>query len=251
MIKGLDVFREHFAGFEENYTMIGGVACYLSMEEADIDFRATKDLDIVLSAEALNAEFVQKFWDFVKDGNYEHQEKSTGDKQFYRFSKPEADGYPVMLELFSRTLDNLLLEHDTGLTPIPADEEVSSLSAILLDADYYQCIQDGKDVIDGISILKVEYIIPFKMKAWTDLSERKAKGEQVDSRNIKKHRNDVLKISQLLSPASRTAVSEKIKTDMRQFIEAMANETIDLKSLGLKGLKLEQIFGLFNSVYDL
>jgi len=251
MIKGLNVFREHFAGFEENYTMIGGVACYLSMEEAAIDFRATKDLDIVLSAEALNAEFVQKFWDFIRAGNYENQEKSTGDKQFYRFSKPETDGYPVMLELFSRTPDNLLLERDTGLTPIPTDEEISSLSAILLDADYYQCIQDGKDVIDGVAILKVEYIIPFKMKAWTDLTERKAQGERVDSKNIKKHRNDVLKISQLLSPVNTTEVSEAIKVDMRQFIEAMANEAIDLKSLGLKGLTLEQVLGLFNSVYDL
>jgi len=144
-----------------------------------------------------------------------------------------------------------LLERDTGLTPIPTDEEISSLSAILLDADYYQCIQDGKDVIDGVAILKVEYIIPFKMKAWTDLTERKAQGERVDSKNIKKHRNDVLKISQLLSPVNTTEVSEAIKVDMRQFIEAMANEAIDLKSLGLKGLTLEQVLGLFNSVYDL
>lgn len=251
MIKGLDVFREHFAGFEDNYTMIGGVACYLSMQEAEIDFRATKDLDIVLSAEALNKEFVQKFWEFVAAGNYEHQEKSTGDKQFYRFSKPGIEGYPVMLELFSRTPDNLLLEHDNGLTPIPIDEEISSLSAILLDDDYYQCIQEGKEEVDGVSILKVDYIIPFKMKAWLDLSERKSNGERVDSKNIKKHKNDVLKISQLLSPTQKTDVPELIKRDMRQFVQAMADEEIDLKQLGLKGLTLDQILGLFNRVYDL
>lgn len=251
MIKGLDVFREHFSGFEANYTMIGGVACYLSMQDADIDFRATKDLDIVLSAEALSNEFVQKFWDFVIAGKYEHQEKSTGDKQFYRFSKPGDGDYPVMLELFSRTPDNLQLERDNGLTPIPTDEEVSSLSAILLDDDYYQCIQDGKYVLDGVSILKVEYIIPFKMKAWTDFTERKATGEQIDSKNINKHKNDVLKISQLLSPATRIVVSESIKENMRQFIEAMRNENIDLKSLRLKGLTLDQILELFNTVYDL
>ena len=76
MIQGLEVFSEYFKGFEDRYTLIGGVACYLNMEDADIDFRATKDLDIVLSTEALDAEFVQKFWNFVKEGGYEHQEKA-------------------------------------------------------------------------------------------------------------------------------------------------------------------------------
>ena len=53
MIKGLDVFRDHFKDFQGSYVLIGGVACYLVMEEAGVDFRATKDLDIVLCAEAL------------------------------------------------------------------------------------------------------------------------------------------------------------------------------------------------------
>ena len=44
-----------------------GPACYLAMEEAGLDFRVTKDLDIVLCVEALDAEFVGAFWDFVKD----------------------------------------------------------------------------------------------------------------------------------------------------------------------------------------
>lgn len=67
-IQGLDKFSEYFKGFEDRYTLIGGVACYLNLTQAGIDFRATKDLDIVLSAEAIDTEFVQKFWDFVKEG---------------------------------------------------------------------------------------------------------------------------------------------------------------------------------------
>lgn len=64
MIQGLNVFRDFFTGFEDRYTLIGGVACHLSMEDAGIDFRATKDLDIVLSAEALDAEFAEKILGF-------------------------------------------------------------------------------------------------------------------------------------------------------------------------------------------
>jgi hypothetical protein len=58
-IQGLDSFSAYFKGYENRYTLIGGVACYLNLADADIDFRATKDLDIVLSAEALDAEFAQ------------------------------------------------------------------------------------------------------------------------------------------------------------------------------------------------
>lgn len=251
MIQGLDRFKTFFEGYEDRYALIGGVACYLSMEDAGLDFRATKDLDIVLCAEALDADFAQKFWDFVKAGEYEHQEKSTGDRQFYRFTKPGSKDYPVMLELFSRKPEEVLLEGDTDLTPIPVDEEVSSLSAILLDDGYYQCIQDGKIILDGVSILKVEYIIPFKMKAWSDLSERKDQGERIDSKNIKKHKNDVLKISQLLSPQIRVELSDTIKDDMRAFIRGIADDAVDMKSLGLAGLTLEQIIDSIDAIYDL
>jgi len=51
MIQGLEKFSEYFKGFEDRYTLIGGVACYLNMEDADIDFRATKDLEKVLLVE--------------------------------------------------------------------------------------------------------------------------------------------------------------------------------------------------------
>ena len=251
MIQGLDTFKAFFEGYEEHYTLIGGVACYLSMEDAGLDFRATKDLDIVLCAEALDAEFAQRFWDFVKAGEYEHKEKSSGDRQFYRFKKPGSKDYPVILELFSRKPEDVLLEGDTDLTPIPVDEEVSSLSAILLDDDYYQCIQGGKEILDGVSILKVEYIIPFKMKAWSDLNERKKSGEKVDSKNIKKHKNDVLKISQLLSPTQHVEVSDSIKDDMRTFIAGIGDDIIDMKSLGLAELPLEQITNSINAIYRL
>jgi hypothetical protein len=48
MVVGLDKFREHFAGHEEQYAVIGGSACFLVFEQAGLDFRATKDIDMVL-----------------------------------------------------------------------------------------------------------------------------------------------------------------------------------------------------------
>ena len=105
MVKGLEVFREHFRNFADRYVLIGGAACDIAMTGAGLPFRATKDLDIVLFVEALDSAFVRAFWEFVRTGGYEVQEKSTGEKQFYRFQKPANADYPFMLELFSRQPD--------------------------------------------------------------------------------------------------------------------------------------------------
>ena len=52
MVKGLDLFRDKFADFSEQYVLIGGTAAYLLLDKADLQPRATKDLDIVLCVEA-------------------------------------------------------------------------------------------------------------------------------------------------------------------------------------------------------
>ena len=68
MVKGLNLFREHFSNFSDRYVLIGGTACDLAMSEVGVPFRATKDLDIVLCVEALDVEFAKAFWAFVAAG---------------------------------------------------------------------------------------------------------------------------------------------------------------------------------------
>jgi hypothetical protein len=58
MIKGLECFTEYFRRYADQYVLIGGTACTLLMEEAGLEFRATKDVDIVLGIEALDRAFV-------------------------------------------------------------------------------------------------------------------------------------------------------------------------------------------------
>lgn len=142
-MRGIDKFKERFAGHDGEYVLIGGGACDLLFGEAGQDFRATKDLDLVLLVEALTPEFGQVFWDFVKEGGYENRQKSGGKPQFYRFSKPEDPAFPAMLELFART-DVGLRDAESGLMPIHIDDEVSSLSAILLDDEYYRLLVENR-----------------------------------------------------------------------------------------------------------
>jgi len=251
VVKGLTVFRDYFKGDQDKYVLIGGAACYLVMDEVGLDFRVTKDLDIVLCVETIDAEFAQKFWSFVHEGEYEHLEKSTGKKQFYRFVKPKNRAFPFMLELFSRQPDGLILAGEPTLTPIPIDEDVSSLSAILMDDHYYQLMLAGKQELDEVCVLEPGTIVVFKAKAWLDLTARKKAGERVDSRDIKKHKNDVFRLFQLLEPKNKIGLPEEIKADMRQFIEAVRQEPPVLKSLGIKGVTVDEVFETFNGIYQL
>jgi len=235
VVKGLDLFQKHFEGYSDQFLLIGGTAATLAMEQAGLEFRATKDLDIVLHIEVLKPAFGTAFWEFVEKGGYEIRESSeTGKPVLYRFQRPKDATYPFMLELFCRSPDGIRLTQTSQLTPIPLDDTVSSLSAILLDDSYYRFILEGRRQVDGLSWIGEDRLIPLKAHAWLDLSERKALGEPVDTKNIRKHANDVIRLSQLLSPDSRIPAPAKIREDLSRFLQDLTSDaSYTTKSLGL------------------
>ncbi len=218
MVKGLDIFRRHFRDYADRYVLIGGAACDIAMTGVGLSFRATKDIDIVLCAEALDVAFVRAFWGFVRAGGYRIQEQSTGQRQFYRFQKPADANYPFVLELFSRRPDVLQLAAGSHLTPLPMEEDVSSLSAILMDIDYYGFIQAGRQVVKGLPVVGPAQLITLKARAWLDLTRREQSGEKIDSKMIKKHKNDVFRLFQILDPTTDPAAPAAIKKDLNDFI---------------------------------
>ena len=251
MVSGVESFRKWFAEYTDQYTIIGGTACDLLMSEDGLDFRATRDIDMVLIVESLTPEFGRRFWEYVKAAGYEHRNKSTGEPQFYRFSKPSSREYPYMIELFSGRVDAIELPEDAVLTPLPLDDEISSLSAILMDTDYYQFLREGKIVLNDIPVLDAAHLIPFKAKAWLDLTERNRNGEHVDSKNIRKHKNDVFRLSILLTSDIRVILSAAIRSDLKKFFSAMEAETIDLKAFGIRSQSQQEILQKLKTIYGL
>lgn len=247
MVKGLDTFREYFADYEKQYVLIGGAACDIVFESNEANFRATRDLDMVLIIEALTPEFGEKFWEFIVAGKYRNKATSSGNPQFYRFDKPEDDSFPKMIELFCRS--DFELRQAEGITPIHIDDEISSLSAILLDDDYYKALLDGKVVREGLSVLRPEYIILFKAKAYLDLKARKDAGEAVDSSDIKKHKKDILRIAAELILEPVVDLPETVKADIKFFIEFLEQEPYDQNSLKMYGLKNMDIVDLLKRVF--
>ncbi len=242
MVRGIDLFADHFSAFQDHYVLIGGTACEQVMRLAGEEFRATKDLDVVLCVESISSDFLRTFWQFIHAGGYSTVQQSTGIHRFYRFISPADHAYPFMIELFSRIPDSLDFSGIGTITPIPADDGGSSLSAILLDSDYYPLISEGRIQIENLSLLSAEYLILFKMRAWIDLSNRRVSGEQIDSRSISKHRSDILRLFRIADPTrSPQTLPESVQQDIREFLNRALDDSISLKQFGYRAITIDSL----------
>lgn len=248
MVKGLEIFRETFKGYEDCYTIIGGTACDIMMDKAKLNFRATRDIDMILLVENRFDKFGEVLWKFIKDGEYRCGWKSSEKLHFYRFTEPQNTNYPIMIELFSKDPGYRLHEENMVITPLHISDEVSSLSAIMLNDDYYQFMMSGRKVVNGLCVLGAEHLIPFKMRAWLDLCRRKSEGEHVNSADIKKHKNDVFRLMNIINPDESINTPETVKRDVRKFIEKMPEEHINMKNIGLD-MKLDVALQILGKVF--
>ncbi|OYW82754.1 MAG: hypothetical protein B7Z22_13620 [Hyphomonas sp. 32-62-5] len=243
MVAGIDRFREFFKDYPDHYAIIGGAACDILFDAAGLPFRATKDIDMVLCIEVVDKAFGEMFRDFLNAGGYEAREQSSGHREFYRFHKPKDKNFPFMVELFSKEPDKIILPENTGVVRLEVDDDIVSLSAILLDPQYFEALQNGKRVENGVTILDQSILIPFKARAFLDLTGRRDEGDTtVKGDDIKKHRADVFRLSQLLPGNAVVQVSDPLREDVRSFLAAIEAEgTLDPRALNIPMTREEAI----------
>lgn len=252
MVRGLDIFKKYFAQHHGNYVIIGGTACDIIIDEAGFLPRATKDMDIILVVEALSSDFVKQFWQFIKDGKYQQREKSNDKREYYRFIKPENMDFPLQIELFSRIPDVIFLEGEAHLTPMPVDDDLSSLSAILLNDDYYNYIIEHSQVEDGLHHANIEALICLKAKAFLDIKERIENGSKEDAKQLRKHKADVFRLTVLLSPESLFDLPETIQAHVNRFAALIAGDLPDkaiFKEMGLSNTDPNVVFEQFKKSF--
>lgn len=257
MVKGIEKFKEHFGKYQDNYVIIGGTACGVHEDAAGQNPRSTKDIDMILIIEALSHDFVAEFWEFVKAARY--KENQVGEKgeepkqQYYRFNKPANPEYPTQVELFSRSLDVFELPSDVHITPIPTDADLSSLSAILLDDEYYNYTLKHSTMEEGVHISNVESLIALKCKAYLEMKKRKEETGEGDEKHIRKHRNDVFRLVASMSTADQTyALPEKLYDDVVSFIEQVETDMPDanlIKDMGLRRITPKDLFMRLNTLF--
>ncbi len=164
MVIGIDIFRDRFRQFTGDLTLIGGAACDEWFTAQGLEFRATRDLDIV-----------------------------------------------VMLE------DLKLGKH--------------SLSALLLDDDYYRLVQTHHDLRDGLWVANATSLIPLKAYAWLNLTKAKSEGEAIDSANIRKHRNDVFRLAGTLPGNPGPELPARIRADLNAFLGQFGEDSAHWPSI--------------------
>ncbi|VDN46198.1 conserved protein of unknown function [Petrocella atlantisensis] len=103
--------------------------------------------------------------------------------------------------------------------------------------------------MDGYSLIEIETVILFKIKAWLDMKERKEVGEDIDTKNIKKHKNDVFRLLANVSPTSRIELSAEIQKDVIQFIEQIKEDKPDLKNLGIRSTSFDEMLEILGDIF--
>lgn len=245
---GLQVFIDHFSDFTDQYVIIGGAACDILLSNAGLDFRQTRDIDMVLIMESLTEAFGSVFWKFIEDGRYSARMRSNQKPEYYRFVEPAFPEYPYMIELFARPEEAKYFEAAGHLAPVHISDDISSLSAILLNESYYSFMLKGKTVIDNVSIVDAEHLIPLKMRAWLDLNKQKAEGKHVNEKDLRKHRRDIFRLFPVIDEDAVFSVPREVYSDIRTFIDQVSEMDIDLKGTGVMRNK-EAVLDVFRHLY--
>lgn len=132
---------------------------------------------------------------------------------------------------------------------MPSRTSFSMESGFLYPETYYKALLNGKEVRNGLSVLRPEYIILFKAKAYLDLKMRKDLGEKVDSSDIKKHKKDVLRIASELMLEKVEELPIAVNTDIHSLINLLEQEPFDQNSLKRYMLKNEDVVELLKRVF--
>ena len=209
MVTGLDKFREAFIEYADNYIIIGGTACDIVLRDTDMTPRATSDIDMIVVVENMTPEFATAFWKFIRDGKYKptkRDRETDGQTVYtlYRFEEAEA-GYPVKIELLSRHSDILGEPSGFVIEPIPVDE-------------YYNFTIKNSFVDNGLKVASPLALIVLKIKAYLNLLAEKEQGHHVNTKHIKKHRSDVMKLVATTALGDPTPVTAEIMDSVTDFI---------------------------------
>lgn len=226
MVAGLDKFREHFAAFADNYVIIGGTACDIALNDTDMKARVTDDIDIVIIVEKMSREFGTSFWNFIRAGEYKANKRRNKEKggtyTLYRFTTTKID-FPKQIELLSRHIDIIGEPSGYHIEPLPLSD-VSSLSAIIMDNDYYNLTVNNSVVEDHLRFADAKALICLKTRAYLNLLSERKSGRQINSKDIQKHKTDVLKLIATASIPEAVSVPKAVFDSIMEYADIIESE---------------------------
>jgi hypothetical protein len=104
---------------------------------------------------------------------------------------------------------------------------------------------EKSNIVEGLHYANIESLICLKAKAYLEIDERIRNGSREDSKQLKKHKSDIFRLTVLLSPESNFDLPELLKTHMRIFTEIIKEELPDkaiFKEMGLGNVDPFRVF---------
>ncbi len=228
MIEGIEIFSKYLKEFTDNFIIIGGTACSMLYKEAGLTFRRTKDIDLILttSDSGDSSNFRKRFYEFIKDGGYSIFQREER-FHYYRFQAPTQNEFPFMIELFSQGNFEDINNSERKYTTMDEDEKYH-LSAIIMAKSSYEMIVRNSEYIDGLPVAKSLVVIVLKALAWKDMTRRKdINNERIDSKDIRKHRNDILRLHEILKDSDTILIEKELSRQISGILREMY-ETVTL-----------------------
>jgi hypothetical protein len=222
MVTGLELFRKYFQDYPQDYILIGGVACELVLDTMHLRFRPTDDFDVVIVSEHLKSGFGAALKRFICDGGYTVQHRKSNNRPtFFRFVDPENGDFPAKLELAT---DKPAKDWIFDFAPLDAGDEKSSLSAILFENNYYNFICSNTSIIQGVTTIALEGLIPLKALAFSELSKIKSPSEKILI-NMEKHVGDIFRLANALS-GEQFQIPQEIAENLSATLTSIAQSPV-------------------------
>lgn len=220
---------------KKNYFIIGGHATAYNLKLQGIDFRVTRDYDIVLISEVNDESFADDLSNFLKIGQYLYGYRNSDNKRIaYRFESPKKENYPEIIVFFveegkhMQSLDNRFAKLD-----ITYDD--SKISAMVLSKDIYTFAKNHVIEINGLMFEDLSGLIALKSYAYFENLEL-YNLKKVNSDSYKKHLRDIVKIIGAMPQEDIHKINglpDTLKKSIEKIIDVVAKSKNLLKDYSL------------------
>ena len=243
---GLSHFENYFRDFKDHYVVVGGFATLMLLDkQLEGHGKATHDIDLVLLTNS-SVEMSQQIKSYITEGGYSIQKGQKDSFLYYRFFEPKVERFAKEIELFASNEQSLQLDISQRIIPIDPEEGLYSLSAIMLDGEYFEMIKNNIDHSNQVPCTNTIATMMLKMSAFYDL---KARGDD----KWKKHRRDIIKLALILTGEERIELKGRMVADVELFMEHMdgLNDKMIKQITGMSGISQRDIVEVLRGSYKI
>ena len=167
----------------------------MHFEKAGLEFRATKDFDIVLVTKVDDSDFSKQIAQFLVEGGYENKYRNEK-KTAYRFENPKSPDYPKVIEFFVEE-GKFPQSLDKRLAKLNIEVNEEKISAIVLDSEIFEFAQRHIMYDYDLPIVDIKGLIVLKAFAFFKNRDLYKQG-LVTGDDYLKHRRDVFRLLTIL-----------------------------------------------------